>query len=82
MSIQINDIYKSYAGTRVLNGLSLNVDDGELVALLGPSGCGKTTLLRIIYGAGGNMWDSKGGNAVTQALIDMMAEATSKMLAN
>ena len=50
MSIQVKDIYKSYAGTRVLNGISLNVDDGELVALLGPSGCGKTTLLRIIAG--------------------------------
>ena len=50
MSIQIKDIYKSYAGSRVLNGISLNVDDGELVALLGPSGCGKTTLLRIIAG--------------------------------
>ena len=50
MSIQVKDIHKSYAGTRVLNGISLNVDDGELVALLGPSGCGKTTLLRIIAG--------------------------------
>ena len=35
MSIQVKDIHKSYAGTRVLNGISLNGDDGELVALLG-----------------------------------------------
>ena len=34
------------------------------------------------YGNGGNMWDSKNGNAVTQALIEMMAEATTKMLDN
>ena len=34
------------------------------------------------YGAGGNMWDSKGGNAVTEDLKSMMAEATTKMLAN
>ena len=34
------------------------------------------------YGAGGNMWDSKAGNAVPQALIEMMTEATTKMLAN
>ena len=34
------------------------------------------------YGNGGNMWDSKNGNAVTQALIEMMTEATTKMLDN
>ena len=34
------------------------------------------------YGAGGNMWDSKGSNTVTDGIISMMAEATSKMLAN
>ncbi len=50
MAIQVNNIHKSYAGTKVLNGLSLQVNDGELIALLGLSGCGKTTLLRIIAG--------------------------------
>ena len=34
------------------------------------------------YGNGGNMWDSKNGNAVPQTLIEMMNEATTKMLAN
>ena len=34
------------------------------------------------YGNGGNMWDSKAGNAVPQTLIEMMNEATTKMLAN
>lgn len=34
----------------VLDRISLNIDDGELVCLLGPSGCGKTTLVRIIAG--------------------------------
>ena len=34
------------------------------------------------YGAGGNMWDSKGGNTVTEDLKSMMNEATTKMLAN
>ncbi|MBI5249152.1 MAG: ABC transporter ATP-binding protein [Desulfomonile tiedjei] len=34
----------------VLDRISLNFDDGELVCLLGPSGCGKTTLVRIIAG--------------------------------
>ena len=37
-------------GTEALRDIDLEVDDGELVALVGPSGCGKTTLLRIISG--------------------------------
>jgi len=35
---------------RVLDGISLEVEDDQIVAILGPSGCGKTTLLRIIAG--------------------------------
>ncbi len=50
MSIEIRGIRKAFDGTPVLKGVSLDIPDGELVALLGPSGCGKTTLLRIIAG--------------------------------
>ncbi len=50
MSIDVIDVHKEYSGTKVLNGISLSVKTGQLVALLGPSGCGKTTLLRIIAG--------------------------------
>ncbi|MCR5061349.1 MAG: amino acid ABC transporter ATP-binding protein [Saccharofermentans sp.] len=44
--LEIKDIYKSFDDLRVLNGISLNVDEGEVVAVIGPSGGGKSTLLR------------------------------------
>ncbi len=45
--LEIHDIRKSFDGkTQVLNGISLHVDKGEVIAILGPSGGGKTTLLR------------------------------------
>ncbi|WP_043448452.1 ABC transporter ATP-binding protein [Halotalea alkalilenta] len=46
----VTDIHKSFSGTPVLTGQSLQVKDGEFVALLGPSGCGKSTLLQIVNG--------------------------------
>lgn len=48
--LSVRGVEKSYGPTAVLQGLSLDVAQGSIAAVLGPSGCGKTTLLRIIAG--------------------------------
>jgi sulfate transport system ATP-binding protein len=50
MKIEVRDLIRKFGAYSALNRVSLDADDGELVALLGPSGSGKTTLLRIIAG--------------------------------
>jgi spermidine/putrescine transport system ATP-binding protein len=50
--LEARDIYKRFAGQEIaaVNGVSLDIKQGEFYSLLGPSGCGKTTLLRIMAG--------------------------------
>jgi lipopolysaccharide export system ATP-binding protein len=50
LTLATDDIAKSYRGRRVVNGVSLHVNQGEVVGLLGPNGAGKTTSFYIIVG--------------------------------
>jgi putative spermidine/putrescine transport system ATP-binding protein len=48
--VALEAVTKAYGRTRALDGIDLDVHDGELLALLGPSGCGKTSTLNVVAG--------------------------------
>ena len=50
IKIQLKNVSHSYGDHKVIDGVSLDIEKGELMALLGPSGCGKTTILRLVAG--------------------------------
>jgi multiple sugar transport system ATP-binding protein len=49
-TVAIRSVRKNYGQVEVIHGVSIDIADGEFVALVGPSGCGKSTLLRMIAG--------------------------------
>ncbi|HET7419804.1 MAG TPA: ABC transporter ATP-binding protein [Candidatus Dormibacteraeota bacterium] len=50
VEVRLENLTRRYASTTAVEGLSLTISPGELVALLGPSGCGKTTAMRLLAG--------------------------------
>ena len=50
MVLKAQEISKSYRGRKVVNNISIEVNQGEIVGLLGPNGAGKTTMFNLIAG--------------------------------
>ncbi len=48
--LKLSDIHVHYGGVKALDGASINLDEGEVVALMGPNGAGKSTILKTIFG--------------------------------
>lgn len=73
--LEIREVYKRFGNNEVLRGLSLNVEEHQVVCLIGPSGCGKSTLLRCINGleeiSGGEI--RKQGDRITGPGVDLNA---------
>ena len=69
MRLEVRDLSVSVRRKRIVSGVSLDVADGEFVALLGPNGCGKSTTLRAIYRlnrrySGQVLWDGREGRQI------------------
>jgi branched-chain amino acid transport system ATP-binding protein len=50
MSLELSQLYKSFGGNQVINGVTLQIEDRKVTSLVGPNGAGKTTLFNIITG--------------------------------
>lgn len=79
MSVSIRDLQVSLSGRTILQGLSLDLPNGEVSGLIGPNGCGKTTLLRSIAG----LLPLQGGHILwrDRSIADMKTSVRARQIA-
>ncbi len=72
--LQLQNIHVHYGGVKALDGVSLGLDEGEVVALMGPNGAGKSTILKTIFGlapieSGQVLWEGKEFKPVSHEVV-------------
>ena len=75
--LEVKDLHVNYGAVHALNGISLHVDDGEIVSLIGANGAGKTTVFNMLTGVykpteGNIVLD---GNDITGATPEAISKA-------
>lgn len=73
--LKVQDAQVHYGGVKALNGASVSLDEGEIVALMGPNGAGKSTILKTIFGLaelshGKVLWHEKHIKPVPHEMVE------------
>lgn len=72
--LQLKDIHVHYGGVKALDGATVAIDEGEVVALMGPNGAGKSTVLKAIFGlapieSGQVLWEGQSFTPVSHEVV-------------
>ncbi|MES2225444.1 MAG: ABC transporter ATP-binding protein [Patescibacteria group bacterium] len=73
--LSLHDIHVHYGGVKALDGASVNLDEGEVVALMGPNGAGKSTILKALFGlapilSGTVSWEGQKFTPVSHEVVE------------